>query len=390
LTEAGLTYSYLRRDREVSSTVRNRADVRTICFVAAYFVALGLAWALPVARTGLTCGAVALLCWLSWINAVITHNVVHTPVWRSKALNRATRVALSLTYGFPVSDYVPGHNLSHHRYTQTRRDVMRTSKVRFRWNLLNLLALFPAVAVDVARANARYVRFARERRPDWVSARRLEVLVTWGVKLSLLALDWRKALLFVFLPHLGAVWGVTTVNFLWHDGCDAEHPYNHSRNFVGAFFNWFHFNAGYHGMHHHAPGLHWSLLPRRHAESLHPFIHPALEQRSLLLYLFRTFVLEGRRRRYDGAALVVPEEGPDEDWIGASEREEGAAGAGDHQDAAPGARDETARDASQKNPRAALPVRADHDEIGPQVVGHVLQLVPGRPATQDELDVDVA
>jgi fatty acid desaturase len=271
---------------------------------------------MPLSRPLWLAGAVALLGWLSWINAVITHNVVHLPMWRSRALNRATKVVLSLTYGFPVSDYVPGHNLSHHRYTQTRRDVMRTSKVRFRWNLLNLLGLFPAVALDVMRANARYVRFAGRSRPEWLAERRVEILITWGVKVLLLLLDWKKALLFVFVPHLGAVWGVTTVNFLWHDGCDEGDRYNHSRNFVGRLFNWFHFNAGYHGMHHDEPGLHWSRLPQRHDETIHPYIHPALEQPSLLLYVLRTFVLQPRRLTFRGEPVVLPPPGLDEDWIG--------------------------------------------------------------------------
>jgi fatty acid desaturase len=271
---------------------------------------------MPLSHPLWLAGAVALLGWLSWINAVITHNVVHLPIWRSRALNRATKVVLSLTYGFPVSDYVPGHNLSHHRYTQTRRDVMRTSKVRFRWNLLNLLGLFPAVALDVMRANARYVRFAGRSRPDWLAERHVEILITWGVKLLLLLVDWKRALLLVFVPHLGAVWGVTTVNFLWHDGCDEGDRYNHSRNFVGRLFNWFHFNAGYHGMHHDEPGLHWSLLPQRHEETIHPHIHPALEQPSLLLYVLRTFVLQPRRLTFRGEPVVLPPPGPDEDWIG--------------------------------------------------------------------------
>jgi fatty acid desaturase len=298
--------------------MRYRADIRTVGFIAAYFVALGVAWSFPLRRPLVVGLLVAALCWLSWINAVITHNVVHTPIWRSRAMNRATKIVLSLTYGFAVSDFVPGHNLSHHRYTQTRKDVMRTTKVRFRWNLLNLLALFPAVALDVVRANARFVRAAEGTRARWLAERRVEIFVTWGVKLALFAVDWRKALLFVVVPHLGAVWGVTTVNFLWHDGCDAGDRYNHSRNFVGKLFNWFHFNAGFHGMHHEKPGLHWSELPRRHAETIHPFVHPALEQRSLVLYLVRTFLLEPRRLTYDGRPLVLPDEGADEDWIGAS------------------------------------------------------------------------
>jgi fatty acid desaturase len=283
--------------------------------VAAYFLALGGAWSLPPGRPLYMGGAVVLLCWLSWINAVITHNVVHSPLWRSRPLNRVTRAVLSLTYGFSVNEYVPGHNLSHHRFVQQRRDVMRTTKVRLSWNLPNLVLFFPSVAFDVMRANAKYVAYAKRARPRWYSERNVQTVLTWAVKIAFLVLDWKKALLFVFLPHLGAVWGVTTVNYLWHDGADVDHPYNHSRNFVGKLFNWFHFNNGFHGMHHLQPGLHWSLLPQKHAELIAPHIHPALEQKSFAMYLLRAFVLQPRRTRFDGAPLVLAEEGDDEDWI---------------------------------------------------------------------------
>ena len=46
-------------------------------------------------------------------------------------------VLLTISYGHPSSTYVPGHNLSHHKYTQSEKDFMRTSKVNFKWNLLN-------------------------------------------------------------------------------------------------------------------------------------------------------------------------------------------------------------------------------------------------------------
>jgi fatty acid desaturase len=295
--------------------LRYRADIRTLCFVAAYFVALGWAWSLSLDRPLLAGGAFALLCWLSWINAVITHNVVHVPLFRSATLNRVSRAVLSLTYGFPVNEYVPGHNLSHHRYLQQRRDVMRTTKVRLSWSLGAILTFFPIVALDVMRANARYVEFAKDTRRRWYLERNVQLVLTWGIKIALAFIDWKKALLFVFVPHLGAIWGVTTVNYLWHDGCDVDHPYNHSRSFVGRVFNWFHFNNGFHGMHHLLPRLHWSLLPARHAALIAPHIDPALEQRSFAIYLLRTFVLGWRRVRYDGAPLVLPEEGSDEDWI---------------------------------------------------------------------------
>lgn len=229
-------------------------------------------------------------------------------------MNRIFQVWVTLGYGFPISEYVPGHNLSHHRYTQEREDVMRTTKVRFGWNLLNGLAFFFAVAPGVTATNYKYRALMRERAPAWNEQLNIEILCAWGVKAILLALDWRKALLFVFIPHVFAVWGITSVNYLQHDGCDPDHPVNHSRNFVSPFFNFITLNNGYHGMHHMQPGLHWSLLPQAHAERVKPTLHPALDQRSFTLYIFRTFVYPGKRVTFDGRPVVIENEGPDRDW----------------------------------------------------------------------------
>ena len=135
---------------------------------------------------------------------------------------------------------------------------MRTSKVRFRWNLLNLLA--SAVTPGILPGNARYGELKGGE--AWRGQLRCEGVVVWAVKVGLLALDWRKALCLVLVPQLLANLGIVGINFLWHDGCDPDHPFNHSRNFTGRFLNFVALNNGYHGMHHEEPALHWSLLPR--------------------------------------------------------------------------------------------------------------------------------
>lgn len=300
------------------AVLRYRADVRTLAFIASYFVLLPIAYSLPfdTKHVWLIAAMTLVMMTVSWLNAVITHNVVHCPVWKNRTLNKLTQIALSLAYGFAVSDYIPGHNLSHHRFTQTRKDVMRTSKVRYRWHLLNLLLFFFHVGFDVVAANGKYARYAKGRAEKWHRQRWIEVVVTWSVKIALIAIDWRKGILFVLVPHLWAVWGITTVNLLQHDGADGSHPYNHSRNFVGRIFNWFTFNNGFHGMHHMEPGLHWSLLRQAHEQRLKPFMDPRLDEPSLAVYLLRTFVWPGKRRMFDGRPITFIEEGPDEDWIG--------------------------------------------------------------------------
>lgn len=296
--------------------MRRREDRRTLGVLLSYAVAVVTLWVSAPTGAPLWLG-VALACVLSWLCAVVAHNVVHLPVFRSRALNRAFQVWVSLSYGFPVSEFVPGHNLSHHRFTQQAEDVMRTTRLRFRWNLLNLLGFFFVVAPRVTTGNYRYAAVTKAKNPQWWRQLQLEIALVWGVKAGLLLLDWKKCLLLVVVPHLFAVWGITTVNFLWHDGCDESHPYNHSRNFTGRLFNWVTLNNGFHAMHHEQPGLHWADLPAAHAERLSPHIHPALEQRSLPVYLWKTFVWPGRRSTYDGKPLEPADVG-DRDWVSAS------------------------------------------------------------------------
>lgn len=298
--------------------LRHRADRRTLAFIAAHLGLLAAGWwvwpRLPLVGKG---ALVVALCASAWIQAVIVHNVMHTPLWRSRTLNILSQLFLSVTYGFAVSEYVPGHNLSHHRFTQTARDVMRTTKLRYRTNLVNLLLFFLRIGPGVTASNAAFVRAMRMRKPQWVTQLVLEVMTAWGFKFALVALDWRRGLLLAVVPAFYAVWGITTVNYLQHDGCDETHPYNHSRNFVGRVFNWFTFNNGFHGAHHMKPGMHWSLLPATHAQLLRGKVDPRLEQRSLALYLARTFLVPGGRRTFEGKPVVLPPPEPDAPWFDA-------------------------------------------------------------------------
>lgn len=309
--------------------LRYRADLKTLLFVAIYFALVALQWIYAPGFEGRTVSlatfdaaglwlSVPLLlvtCFFSFFGAVATHNTVHCPVFKQRGLNRIFQVVLTLTYGHPVSAYVPGHNLSHHKHTQTRRDVMRTSKVRFKSQFLNGLLFMPTVGRDILKADMRYFFAMYRRNPPWFRQMLLEFIVFGGLSLALLVMDWQKFILYVLIPHQYAAWGIITMNLLQHDGCDETSEYNHSRNFVGKLVNWWTYNNGYHSIHHEEPGLHWSLLPEAHAERIAPHIHPNLDQPSLLAYLWRTYFWPGKRLTYDGKPLVLPEEGPDLEWI---------------------------------------------------------------------------
>lgn len=295
--------------------LRNRADIRSLTIVGIYFAAFAAMWFAHPSSPAVMALGIAGLCWLSWLVATITHNTIHRPVFVGKGMNRLFQIVLSLGYGHPVSAYVPGHNMSHHRYMQQDRDVMRTTKLRYRWNLLNGLLFLPTVALPILRNDRAFIGQMKKVRPSWYRQLQVETAIFAAVSIALLLLDWRKFLAYWYAPHLFAAFGIITINFLQHDGCDEEHPYNHSRNFVGAFLNYVTCNNGYHTMHHIRPGLHWSELPAAHAAEVAPHMDPRLDEPSILAYIFRTFVWPGRRLRYDGTPVVLPPKTPDVSWV---------------------------------------------------------------------------
>src|SRR5690606_38502780 len=128
------------------------------------------------------------------------------------------------------------------------RDVMRTTKARFRYNLFNALFFFFRISGDILKGDLRYSFAMRKRNPKWFRQFALEGTVLMGVQVALLLIDWQKFILYWLLPHFYAQWGIVTMNLLQHDGCDASHRYNHSRNFTGKIMNFFTYNNGYHGI----------------------------------------------------------------------------------------------------------------------------------------------
>jgi beta-carotene hydroxylase len=297
------------------SNLRYAEDVRTLLFIGTYFLLLILAWTSTHQPWYIWLIFSALLCLWSFFCATIVHNTIHSPVFRKKSWNKLFQMVLSLTYGHPVSAYVPGHNFSHHRFTQTPLDSIRTQKARFRWNFLNQLFFFYLMVPAILRSERKFIRRMRAERPKWYRQYIIESIILNAFRIGLLILDWRAFICFVLIPHQYAAWGIVGTNYWQHEGCDETHPYNHSRNFTGKWLNFFAFNNGYHGIHHLRPGLHWSLLPEAHRRFIAPHIHPNLEQENLLNYIWKAYVYPGKRVDYLGNPVVLSPPQPDLDWV---------------------------------------------------------------------------
>jgi len=192
---------------------------------------------------------------------------------------------------------------------------MRTTKMRFKWNFLNGLFFMPTILLSTSANDANYFNAQKALgRPIYYQLR-FEAMVYVFFQVAVAAYNPHKWLFVVWIPCLLGKYGIISLNMLQHDGCDPNSKYNHSRNFVGDSLNYFCFNNGFHGIHHMYPGKHWSQLKAEHEKRVKPFINPALDEPSILQYMWRTFIYPGIRLDFKGNLVPIVDSGPDEPWF---------------------------------------------------------------------------
>ena len=229
---------------------------------------------------------------LLWIGiGVIHHHHAHRPMWFSRRVNRATDLWVSLLQGHPGYAFGATHNANHHRHRHGPGDWART--YRFAGGDTNHLLgylLHPLQAACALYPHfMAHLRRLRRGRPGvwrWALLQYALVGASW---VALLALDPWNALLYVLLPQMLALHSLLGANYLQHAHADGRSRWNYARNFRGAV-NLFYFNIGLHTAHHEHPREHWSRMPALH-QGLRERVQPALEERSLSLYLLRVMLL---------------------------------------------------------------------------------------------------
>jgi fatty acid desaturase len=149
---------------------------------------------------------------LWWTANTVAHNFIHTPFFRSRALNRLYGIYLSALMGFP-QELWRGRHLRHHRGDQ--RPVRLTTEGLVQCGVV--LAMWSVVAV----ASPGF--FATIYLPGYL------------LGLSLCALQG---------------------HFEHADGTTSHYGWLYNRVF---------FNDGYHVEHHRRPGVHWTRLPLERA-----------------------------------------------------------------------------------------------------------------------------
>ena len=212
---------------------------------------------------------------LWWTANTAAHNFIHTPFFRSRALNRGYSLFLSALMGLPQSLWRDRH-LRHHRELVELDRGGRTPVRRLRLNA--------DVAVETGL-----------------------VLAVWAA----IAAASPSFFLAVYLPGYLVGLGL----------CSLQGHFEHARGTIshyGWLYNWCFFNDGYHAEHHLRPGEHWTRLPSHPLPAaprsrwpavlrwLDAFSLDSLERRVLRSARLQRFVLSAHERAFKALLPQLP------------------------------------------------------------------------------------
>ncbi|MDM0057853.1 fatty acid desaturase family protein [Variovorax fucosicus] len=292
--------------------LRHRRDWQSLAYLAAFPALAAWQWV-----HGFWWPLYALMLFLTLGIGVIHHNHTHQRMWRGRRANRLTDFGITLLQGHPTFVFWPAHVANHHRHRHGPDDLARTYRFGGDTNHLAGYLLHPLQAAWVLYP--LFVEWLGQLRRNGSGAFRYcvaQYAVWLGSWALLLALDWRRALLFVIVPQLHGLHWLLATNYLQHAHADGrpaaakEAPgdtqggaLNYARNFEGLL-NPLLFNIGFHTAHHENPHAHWSELASLHHAHYRNRVDPALNERGIVAYMLRVFVLGALVPRFRSRSLM--------------------------------------------------------------------------------------
>lgn len=263
-----------------------KADLRTLAYMTVTTALLVVQWNLRAIQPMIYLWSL----FMAVSVAIIAHNHNHVPLWKARFLNILTDYWLTLFYGFPAFGWIPTHNKNHHLLNNKKGDYTITYRISEKNNLFTLLS-YPSISSYFQQEPiAIYLRALwRGNRPRFYLAASQYLVLVLYYAVSIFVWNWKKAILFIVIPHQVSLFSVLIFNYVQHVHTDEESEYNHARNFVGLI-NQALFNNGYHTIHHKSPGIHWSNTPAAHRKIQH-LIDPSLNERSFWWYILRVYLL---------------------------------------------------------------------------------------------------
>jgi len=201
----------------------------------------------------------------------IAHNFLHTPFFRSKALNQAYSLFNTLALGVPQTLYRSQH-LHHHKYnndakdaagtTQDQSSTYRCSRSPTSEESIITYALLGPFRTDVWR-------FSQDARKHQRGALLLVETLWFVLFATVLGVLNPRGLLWFFLPvwYFGQV-AALAENYLEHHLAIPGNRLTDSVSSYGKLYNWVWFNNGYHQEHHFRPQVHWTQIRKLREQML--------------------------------------------------------------------------------------------------------------------------
>ena len=271
--------------------LRYPADRWALAVLGGVTLAPAIAWQIGDDRWLLQALAVFALCGLTYIVGCIQHNQAHIPMWTSHAANTVTDWWLTVLRGDGPWSWVETHVRNHHHYANHIGDDTLTWRFGEENNIREVvLYTLWGLQAYVRRCLAHLFQLARRNR----TKRLLRILVGHALHLGVLAIlvqiSGVKTILYVVLPQLCGILTMISTGFFQHHLTDEDDPINSGRNFVGPITNFFHFNHGFHTVHHLDSSLHWTEWPAAHRR-IEARMDESLKVKNLYRYVFETVVL---------------------------------------------------------------------------------------------------
>ncbi len=189
------------------------------------------------------------------------HHHQHTPTFRAKPLNRLLEFFYALHTGVTTNLWLLHHVYGHHlNFLDQEKDESRWARADGS-KMGELEYTLEVAATAYWRGFKVGKNYPQDRRAFVAYS-----LLTFAAVATLFVLDPLAGLLVFALPMIVGLLITAWATYEHHSGLNVNNEFEASFNNLNRWYNLFTGNLGYHTAHHHRGGLHWSKLPKLHAQ----------------------------------------------------------------------------------------------------------------------------
>ncbi len=204
---------------------------------------------------------------ISWNVNSVSHNFVHNAYFKSFTLNRAFSLLESVTMGFSQTMY---------DYVHRQHHIGNNDRLGAHGDTIDWISIYrhgrngqPEHALKYAflsffRDDPKRIYGLIRKHSLWLANFAVfELIISFGLIISLFYINWQLGLYFVVFYYLGH--SLSAMNgFYEHLGANPDKPIAWGVSCYNKLYNFTWFNNGYHAEHHYRPKHHWTKMHELH------------------------------------------------------------------------------------------------------------------------------